>query len=1437
MVESSNNQQVNTFVGGMNLDLGNSLLPPTSYRESYNLRLTTDTNSNSGTLHNIEGVRFDMNFVIPNKENWNVVDTSSIRNFGLVIAKHKTTAKVSIFRFEHKEENTTAFVQVVGKPDGITMPLGNTLSIVTRYEDGDNIKMYIADGINPIRGFNVAPTNDTFNQSLIDDSSASIYPSVTFDKISFLGLGGGSIPSGVVQYGYQLFNKNGSETEVSPLTDLITIPGGPAIPDKSTQAVGLGAGKKSDKSVKLKITIADRLNFTRLKVIGVYYEDRASLPKIKVLRDQKIPKDGVVLYEDKTGVGVSDMTMEEFQMVTNVHFSPAILESKNNYMFASNIKYNDSVLSDMLYDARAYRFYHTSDNSAANNITMLLSSDGGFITASQQQILNGSVVVPDNHDCINPFNDTRNAQALYLTNAYNQLSEADKARYDLYPCSTYVNSSGQTVYGGIGKNVEYTFIVGDLAESESRTEMIKDNYSAQRSPDCFVSKTQFEGMWVANVTKAGTFVNNKLVKATTTPVTITPNYSNSFVSHYFRSLQRDEVYRYGVILYDKFGQASDVKWIGDIRTPSMSDKGFETFAINRKVGFTQNSATAKIAELAVRPIGITFKLSNLPNNVVSYEIVRCERTAEDRSILSQGVLYKMLQGKSIHAASHLDRIYPPVFPVYSNTFNQGGQPKDTIRESWNNPFYGFTSPETVYTKNSFEEQVSGVNAYVELKKAVSSIIYPDSLDSKRVAVTASNSSGNISNINGDVDNWIITNADKSDSAYQLFKYYTQADSFNVTRDKTVGGSTLLGKSVRCGSQYAINNSISAKDIPWSDYEKRDDYLEPIATNLYRNWILMSLTGSDDRDEGANGRTLVLESKNLELDAGSLVYTGGFMLSENTGINSTFTYNNKAGSGSKHEDATKAALLLCNIKKSVIPYGGNDHSNRQFSTYISCGGFNNKPNTIKQIDVFGGDTFIGVFDWCKTHYTTHPSDKIYVCPAFVYVPVESSINLAITQGPEYHRSLSRYLQCEPGNINNKYTQETPLYTYNPAYSSQSSAKIYTPLNEFDELNKSVDVRTYHSEPKTNDEVIDSWTKFKPINYIDVDTRYGKLTNLRAFGNELLFWQEHAFGKLSVLERTMITDESNSPLLLGTGGVLSRYDYVATTNGMKDGHNDCDTQSDRSVYWFDEHKQEVCVYSGSGVEPISKTKYVHSYVRRLCLEKSDLRSRPFLSYDKFYNETLCFLSNKDTLIFNENEQVFSGFYTIIPDFTLLFGKEVYMLKGNSLYKYNANTINLNFDGSPLPIEFKYVVNKEYSKTKVFDNVEFTGLFVKDHIRKISFNTETMDGGDITSSNITDRELNYRFAVPRMKSNAQFKNRLRGRYLECKFVYDLIGQSSMYLVSNEDEYLNTYDDKYMITNKPAGTSNKVSRKLKYYATDPLKAETFEIPYIRTTFRASLS
>ena len=56
-MDINNNQQINTFLKGMNTDTSDSALDSSQYRYAENLRIVTNTDSNSGELHLIDGTK------------------------------------------------------------------------------------------------------------------------------------------------------------------------------------------------------------------------------------------------------------------------------------------------------------------------------------------------------------------------------------------------------------------------------------------------------------------------------------------------------------------------------------------------------------------------------------------------------------------------------------------------------------------------------------------------------------------------------------------------------------------------------------------------------------------------------------------------------------------------------------------------------------------------------------------------------------------------------------------------------------------------------------------------------------------------------------------------------------------------------------------------------------------------------------------------------------------------------------------------------------------------------------------------------------------------------------------------------------------------------------------------------------------------------------
>jgi hypothetical protein len=62
----------------------------------------------------------------------------------------------------------------------------------------------------------------------------------------------------------------------------------------------------------------------------------------------------------------------------------------------------------------------------------------------------------------------------------------------------------------------------------------------------------------------------------------------------------------------------------------------------------------------------------------------------------------------------------------------------------------------------------------------------------------------------------------------------------------------------------------------------------------------------------------------------------------------------------------------------------------------------------------------------------------------------------------------------------------------------------------------------------------------------------------------------------------------PLILGTGGVLSRYDYLTEKNGMKDSEF-VDAVTENCIYWWDHDRKEICAYAGGqNIQILSKEK---------------------------------------------------------------------------------------------------------------------------------------------------------------------------------------------------------------------------------------------------------
>ena len=615
--------------------------------------------------------------------------------------------------------------------------------------------------------------------------------------------------------------------------------------------------------------------------------------------------------------------------------------------------------------------------------------------------------------------------------------------------------------------------------------------------------------------------------------------------------------------------------------------------------------------------------------------------------------------------------------------------------------------------------------------------------------------------------------------YNYDKLYKNSKSFIGSNTNS---STFTTRNITELGKYTISNVSFALEPGWNSYENRQDYVSTVNGLEYNNWVRTGYgtiqNAANDYDEyafqGPAGRSFVC---NIPF---GIQYTYPGNVTNSTIESTSLTSNGYTVSGN-------ASTFICNLRKYVSPYGGGSKAQRSLSTYYPVSSKltlspNNLSNDAYKLEyyftpIFNGDTFICNYDFIKVHRFHYKITNKYLWGGQVAysVPVETSINLSLKQGPKINGITTKDVQIEAGNFNNEYSQDTPYYTYNTVYSQESNVKLNMPEGEFDEYNKQIDTRTCYSNVKTNDELTDNWCKFQALNYIDVDSRYGPLTQLRTFNNDLIYWQSTAIGKFAVNERSVVTDANTNALTVGTGGILNRYDYLATVNGMR--QNDLnDTQSDNVLYWFDYDKNELCIYSGGDTACVSKQVNVQNYLNNI-KNNSIYKAKVSSVYDKKYNEAIFNLdaNSAESLVYSEIIKAYIGIYNIPFTDSIMFSDGVVLAQDDALYHTNrassSTGTTFNGDTTTLLPYLQFIVNSNYNYVKVFDNEELSNTLDLS-VLKLSYHTDKITNdssiqNDTNNKYITDREYSYRLAIPRY-STTQIGDRYRGRVLTVTLEY---------------------------------------------------------------------
>jgi len=536
--------------------------------------------------------------------------------------------------------------------------------------------------------------------------------------------------------------------------------------------------------------------------------------------------------------------------------------------------------------------------------------------------------------------------------------------------------------------------------------------------------------------------------------------------------------------------------------------------------------------------------------------------------------------------------------------------------------------------------------------------------------------------------------------------------------------------------------------------------------------------------------------------------------------------------------------IINYKSNVYgsQYGGHTYEDRAMNVSIPCSDVISYLDTATWIDIPYGDTYINFFD-----ITFGLVDLIQVAgqpsTRAAYVPLESSINCDLR-----HDSSSTHLTYENanarlrqeymgthdlGNTGEVYEQQLDMYLYNTVYSQQLDVKYAISLDPSKILETEFDCMIKASKKKVNGEITDSWTTFGVNEFIEVDTEYGPINALKVFNNQLYYWQDRAFGITSVNERSLISDKAAAQIVLGTGGVLDRYDYMSQQVGSKDKFSIVTSLT--GMYWYDRLSKSIYKYSDRLMN-LTKTKYIQSYMASaldstfLAIAHNDVNNDEILFTFYKNNET-----NGFTISFNEPVDAFVSFYGFVPTLYIPY-QHRYLTTTSSYYcgsSFDRNHLFLHdsdvwdrcyFYALATGNSSKYVdstleilFNPEYEYTKVFDNL----FYISNTASKTVANNPVKSGnidtfadtfdtvqcyndfqntGAVTlthKTNIERRERGWTLVVPRnivstnissdpniftnVDSTQLFKERMRDKYLIAYFTYNNDGTYDRFTVSN--------------------------------------------------------
>jgi hypothetical protein len=879
------------------------------------------------------------------------------------------------------------------------------------------------------------------------------------------------------------------------------------------------------------------------------------------------------------------------------------------------------------------------------------------------------------------------------------------------------------------------------------------------------------------------------------------SYLSPFNYGIYEGYTRDEIYRFGVVFYDPLDNPTFVNWTADIRMPAIympdttagarysgGGKPLSTIFYTHSNGqvfdsrITNYSSTTRT--LTANPLGVQFTFKSTPSSFYkTASIVRMERTFADKHVIGQGLLRQGYTASACWARASDHIFLSPVRPRdNADSFESGDSTSAAEGNVWS-----FHSPETVRFKDPLGNELNesklgplGVNDKIEIVSIFKSVEanWLEWFDASSSYFPANGGYGDTFDPPG------TACGDKTIDYYasydKMYEFIEDASRPYVIKGYlgNTNNPYLIVKTVDTDTRY-----WTAKDTIFSTSVSASRKVIgstptafPVDPPAWRYGTPCDGQHSNPGQFSNNNNSHVMSALGrctiVELD-----------------FNNVFPDFNNAGSRQMLYrdniwDANAVRHYVANYKRSPsLTYNGNTYFARSLNEYISCGNFVDL-GSVGSLDtvVFGGDTVIEIFDKVLDHYNNgehqaiknagasfspgpkwnisgsffcqYPADGVKNVMRWAMFPVETSMPISYRRiregysaqpfgdGNGVPNKMSYLIGNPDGNLGTDRIENAEYMGLDPVYIHNSkSIYRYFVYNPAIIPTETFDCRVWRSENKIDGENLESWSIYKPGAFKDVESAYGPLNNLIVF-------QDRGFGTLQVDEQKLITDaQGESDLVLGSTGLLERYDYISTKTGTK--HQFSMSVSDYSMVWFDTMARKLIKYKPGALEPISDIKGYHAFLYQETDGIIQTDDNPYIfqgvhsTYDYRYHEFYftfvqpsnilrdgrTMAPNPFTLVYNELFEGFVGKYTHHPVVYINDKSNIFSvpstidnpLDPSSLYVHNYGDYGVFYGQAPAQSKISFVINSNPSVEKVLNNLEVSAEVFD--TTKILFNQPVM------------------------------------------------------------------------------------------------------------------